>query len=76
MLEQLGAVSILRTVSKVGRDTRFVTFTDALNVLRQNLETLPQQLQLDSARRAAMARILLLKGFLDVAEHEADGAGL
>src|SRR2546430_273903 len=34
ILEQLGAVGILRTVSKVGRDTRFVHFEDALRLLR------------------------------------------
>src|SRR5262249_32337661 len=28
ILEQLGAVAILRTVSKIGRDTRFVRFAD------------------------------------------------
>lgn len=76
ILEQLGAVGILRTVSKVGRDTRFVTFNDALRVLRCNLETFPQQLQLDSARRLAAPRIEVLKSFLEAAEHEADGAGL
>src|SRR5690349_12947763 len=36
ILEQLGAVGILRTVSKVGRDTRFLTFADALRVLEKN----------------------------------------
>src|SRR5690349_6106414 len=30
ILEQLGAIGILRTVSKVGRDTRFPTFTEAV----------------------------------------------
>ena len=36
LLEQLGAVGILRTVSKVGRDTRFVRFADALRMLQRN----------------------------------------
>jgi uncharacterized protein len=76
ILEQLGAVGILRTVSKMGRDTRFVTFVDALRVLRRNLEQLPPQLQLDSARRLVESRGRLLKEFLEEAEREADGAGL
>ena len=36
ILEQLGAIAILRTVSKVGRDTRFVRFGDAVRVLKAN----------------------------------------
>ena len=76
ILEQLGAVGILRTVSKVGRDSRFVRFRDALRVLRQNLETLPAQLQLASARRMAEPRLLVLKTFLDAAEAEGEGGEL
>ena len=76
ILEQLGAVGILRTVSKVGRDTRFVRFRDALRVLRQNLETLPAQLQLASAQRLAEPRLLLLKSFLAAADAEAEGGEL
>src|SRR5580765_4816877 len=34
MLEQLGAVGVLRTVSKIGRDTRFTLFRDAVHALR------------------------------------------
>ncbi len=73
ILEQLGAVGILRTVSKVGRDTRFIRFGDALTVLRRNLEQLPARLQLASARRLAEPRIQLLKAFLEAAEVEAGG---
>jgi uncharacterized protein len=76
ILEQLGAVGILRTVSKVGRDTRFVVFADALQVLRRNLENLPKLLTLDSARRRAEPRLELLKDFLEAAESEAAGNGL
>jgi uncharacterized protein len=70
ILEQLGAIGILRTVSKVGRDTRFVHFGDALRVLRRNLEELPAQLALDSARRLAGARLKILRDFLDSARTE------
>ena len=73
ILEQLGAVAILRTVSKVGRDTRFVRFADALRVLRQNEERLPAQLRLASARRFAQPRLKILQEFLEAAEAEADG---
>jgi uncharacterized protein len=71
ILEQLGAVSILRTVSKVGRDTRFVRFADAVRVLKQNAEELPGKLQLDSARRLAEPRLKILRAFLEAAEAEA-----
>ncbi len=73
ILEQLGAVSILRTVSKVGRDTRFVLFSDSLNVLRKNARELPRKLQLASARRLAESRVKVLESFLEAAETEADG---
>ena len=76
ILEQLGAVGIFRTVSKVGRDTRFVRFADALQVLRRNLETLPSLLQLASAQQLAGPRLLVLKSFLNAAEAEAGGAEL
>jgi uncharacterized protein len=73
ILEQLGAVAILRTVSKVGRDTRFVRYADAIRVLRRNAEQLPALLQLGSARRLAGPRVEALKVFLAAAEAEADG---
>jgi uncharacterized protein len=73
LLEQLGAVSILRTVSKVGRDTRFLRFSDALRVLRRNVEDLPGRLRLESARRRAAPRTQVLKTFLAAAEAEAGG---
>jgi len=74
ILEQLGAVAILRTVSKVGRDTRFTTHADALRVLRRNVAELPAQLQLPSSRRLAQARIQALKAFLEAADTEANGS--
>jgi len=76
ILEQLGAIGILRTVSKIGRDTRFVQFADSLQTLHRNLDQLPQQLALDSARRRVEARRKILREFLDSAESEAAGNGL
>jgi uncharacterized protein len=73
ILEQLGAVAILRTVSKVGRDTRFVLFGDALELLRKNLEKLPECLALESARKLAAVRVATLRAFLNSAAHESMG---
>ena len=73
ILEQLGAVAILRTVCKIGRDTRFITFEDALRVLQRNAEQLPPQLQLDSARALAAPRLQILNAFLSAAKNENAG---
>lgn len=75
ILEQLGAIGILRIVSKVGRDTRFPRFTDAVAVLRRNLEELPGKLRLESACRLAAPRIAILRQFLQ-AVHDESGANL
>lgn len=73
ILEQLGAAGILRLVAKVGRDTRFVRFSDALRVLRRNAEQLPAQLQLPTARRLAEPRLDVLRAFLAAAAAEKAG---
>lgn len=64
ILEQLGAIGILRTVSKVGRDTRFMTFTAAAESLRKALATLPAQIRLDATRLLAAPKIEVLEAFL------------
>lgn len=71
ILEQLGAVGILRTVSKVGRDTRFILFSDALRVLQKNLDDLPGRLKLEQAKLLAQPRIEALRQFLIAAQSEA-----
>ncbi len=76
MLEQLGAVGILRAVSKVGRDTRFVRFADVIKVLRRNADQLPAQLQLPAARRLAQPRLKILNAFLEAAQAESGGTEL
>ena len=76
ILEQLGAIGILRTVSKVGRDTRFVHFRDAISSLRRALDELPGRLQLDSARALAAQRVKLLREFLEAAQRDAIGQDL
>ena len=70
ILEQLGAVTILRTVSKIGRDSRFKTFPDALHALQNNAETLPAQLKLPRARKMAETRLHILRAFLAEAVRE------
>jgi uncharacterized protein len=73
LLEQLGAIGILRTVSKVGRDTRFVRLGDALASLRRSANELPGKLQLESTHKLARRRLEVLWAFLDAAQAEADG---
>lgn len=70
ILEQLGAVGIMRALAKVGRDSRYATFTAAVTVLRRNLEVLPGQLQLERARVLAAPKIRILGAFLDAVEQE------
>jgi len=73
ILEQLGAVGILRAVCKVGRDTRYSTFSSVVPTLRKALETLPPLLRLPSARSLAAPRIQVLQQFLAAVDAEAEG---
>jgi uncharacterized protein len=70
ILEQLGAVGVLRAVCKIGRDTRYSTFSDVLPVLRAALEELPGRLRLEPARELAKRRTAALRQFLESAEQE------
>jgi uncharacterized protein len=74
ILEQLGAIGILRVAAKIGRDTRYPTFTDAATTLRKALAELPGKLQLDAAKTLAQPKIALLEGFLQQLDQEAHGA--
>ncbi len=64
ILEQLGAIAILRTASKLGSDTRFTLFTDAQRSLERALDTLPGQLRLPASRDLAVPRTAVLRAFL------------
>jgi uncharacterized protein len=75
ILEQLGAIGILRTVSKVGRDTRFPRLSSALEALRRNAEQLPGRLRLPAAKRRAEQRLQLLEAFLRAAVSEGMHSG-
>jgi uncharacterized protein len=74
ILEQLGAIGILRVVAKIGRDTRYPTFTDAAGTLRKALADLPGKLHLDNAKVLAQPKIDLLESFLRATDIEAHGA--
>jgi uncharacterized protein len=74
ILEQLGAIGVLRTVCKIGRDTRFPTFTAAVESLRRSLERLPSQLRTESAKSLAGPKIEILRAFLEAVETESYGA--
>jgi uncharacterized protein len=73
ILEQLGAIGIARTVCKVGRDTRFATFTEAAASLQKALDRLPGMLKLPKSRILAEERIRVHREFLAALSSEADG---
>ncbi|WP_321471923.1 HD domain-containing protein [uncultured Paludibaculum sp.] len=64
ILEQLGSIGILRAVAKVGRDTRYPTFTSVRTVLERALGTLPGKLRLDTSRRLAEGKTRTIALFL------------
>jgi uncharacterized protein len=74
ILEQLGAIGIIRVVAKIGRDTRYPTFTDAAATLRKALADLPPRLRLDTAKVLARPKIDLLESFLRAIDNEAYNA--
>jgi len=74
ILEQLGAIAILRTVSKVGRDTRFPRFTEAVESLKKAMGTLPAMIRLESTRTMAEPKIAALEAFLGAVAAEDQGA--
>jgi uncharacterized protein len=71
ILEQLGAIGALRALAKVGRDSRYTTFSSVLPVLRRAAEYLPARLRLNNARSLAAPRVELLRLFIAGIEEEA-----
>jgi uncharacterized protein len=71
ILEQLGAIGALRALVKVGRDTRFPTFSSVLPVMRRAVEYLPGKLRLRSAQALAVPRVELLQALIAAIEGEA-----
>ena len=70
ILEQLGAIGITRTLAKLGSDTRFNTFTDALHTLKKQLETLPAKLHLEASKNLAAPKVELMRSFIQSLESE------
>jgi uncharacterized protein len=71
ILEQLGAIGAMRTLAKIGRDSRYPTFSSVLPVLEKAIAALPGKLRLESARRLAAPRVELLRALLAAIEDEA-----
>jgi uncharacterized protein len=71
ILEQLGAVGLFRAVAKIGRDSRFPTFTAVLPILRRAVNQLPDELHLSESRRLAAPKVALLAEVLAAIDQEA-----
>lgn len=71
ILEQLGAVGALRALVKVGRDSRYSTFSDVVPVLERAVRTLPGKLRLKPAQDLARDRVKALAELLAAIRAEA-----
>ena len=71
ILEQLGAIGALRAIAKVGRDTRYPTFSSVIPVLQKAVDDLPAMLRLRSARLLAAERVKYLQSLLAAIHAEA-----
>jgi uncharacterized protein len=71
ILEQLGSIGALRTFVKVGRDTRYESFSSVLTLLQGILIELPQKLHPNHSKLLATPRVQALRDFLFAIESEA-----
>ena len=71
ILEQLGAIGVMRAVAKIGRDSRYPTFSSVLPVLRTAADTLPGRLHLTLSRSLAGPRVEILRSVIFGLEREA-----
>jgi uncharacterized protein len=71
ILEQLGAVGALRAIVKVGRDTRYPTFSSVLPILDRAVDQLPAKLRSERAKAQAVERIQFLQSLIRALENEA-----
>jgi uncharacterized protein len=71
ILEQLGAVGAMRMIVKVGRDTRYPTFSSILPVLSDAADHLPGEMRLTSAISMSVPRVEVLRSFLAAVREEA-----
>lgn len=74
ILEQLGAIGALRAVVKVGRDTRYPSFSSVVPVLKNAANFLVSRVRLTSAKDIAEARAEVLRSFIAAIEREAGDA--
>lgn len=72
LLELLGAIGIMRALSKVGRDTRYTTHGSVVKVLESALQ-LPDQLLLPAAKLIAEQKVSVLQMFLTALTNETYG---
>lgn len=73
ILEQLGAVGVARAFTKIGRDSRYSSFSSMIPVLRNAADALPSRLRTPAARLLAAPRVQFLDAFLAALEEEAGG---
>lgn len=71
ILEQLGAIGMMRALVKVGRDTRYPTFSSVIPVLQRAIEVLPGKLRTATARQMAVDKVQTMKTLLFAVENEA-----
>ena len=71
ILEQLGAVGAMRSIVKIGRDTRYPTFSSILPVLTLAVNHLPGKLRLTESISLAESRAEMLRSFITAIEQEA-----
>jgi len=72
ILEQLGAIGLLRAAVKVGRDTRYPSFSSILPVLRYAVNHLARQTRLTRSKEIAESRAEVLRSFLAAIEDETE----
>lgn len=71
ILEQLGAIGALRALVKVGRDTRYPTYSSVMPVLRHAVDNFPQLLRLTKTKLLAVERVQVLLTLIAAIEAEA-----
>jgi uncharacterized protein len=71
ILEQLGAIGALRAFIKVGRDTRYATYSQVMPVLERAVDMLPGKLRLAQSRKLAEGRVVTLVRLLTAIRSEA-----
>jgi uncharacterized protein len=71
MLEQLGAIGVMRALAKVGRDTRYPSFSSVLPVMHHATNQLPRSLRLTTSKALSERRVGVLRSFMAAIEEEA-----